>query len=273
MLTLQELKQIVDVPYPGMKIPTAKKLKEYGTVIAKKSMGCETEILAFQNGYALYQVSRFTTVFPICFCGEYQYNAEQADCISEEFFNQREWYIRLVLEGEDRLSRNQESKEQGWTISYSDVSEEWGMLQTEEKSPLEMLVGRESVNEIFEVLTELQKRVFYGCFFHQKTQNELSKELGISPSAVSRTLSRAMNRMRRYYADVRSGGCKRKEIREWEERRYAWKEAERTKKLYFADRKRNTCGSNQGGLSGMVSVPEKGKIPAGTETEIRCLQS
>ena len=62
MLTLQELKQIVDVPYPGMKIPTAKKLKEYGTVIAKKSMGCETEILAFQNGYALYQVSRFTTV-------------------------------------------------------------------------------------------------------------------------------------------------------------------------------------------------------------------
>lgn len=48
MLTLQELKQIVDVPYPGMKIPTAKKLKEYGTVIAKKSMGCETEILAFQ---------------------------------------------------------------------------------------------------------------------------------------------------------------------------------------------------------------------------------
>ena len=30
MLTLQELKQIVDVPYPGMKIPTAKKLKEYG---------------------------------------------------------------------------------------------------------------------------------------------------------------------------------------------------------------------------------------------------
>ena len=213
MLTLQELKQIVDVPYPGMKIPTAKKLKEYGTVIAKKSMGCETEILAFQNGYALYQVSRFTTVFPICFCGEYQYNAEQADCISEEFFNQREWYIRLVLEGEDRLSRNQESKEQGWTISYSDVSEEWGMLQTEEKSPLEMLVGRESVNEIFEVLTELQKRVFYGCFFHQKTQNELSKEFGISPSAVSRTLSRAMNRMRRYYADVRSGGCNRKEIR------------------------------------------------------------
>ena len=111
------------------------------------------------------------------------------------------------------MSRNQESKEQDWTISYSDVSEEWGILQTEEKSPLEMLVGRESVNEIFEVLTELQKRVFYGCFFHQKTQNELSKELGISPSAVSRTLSRAMNRMRRYYADVRSGGCNRKEIR------------------------------------------------------------
>ena len=31
------------------------------------------------------------------------------------------------------MSRDQESKEQGSTISYSDVSEEWGMLQTEEK--------------------------------------------------------------------------------------------------------------------------------------------
>ena len=106
--------------------------------------------------------------FRFVFVGEYQYNAEQADCISEEFFNQREWYIRLVLEGEDRLSRNVESKEQGWTISYSDVSEEWGMLQTEEKSPLEILVGRESVNEIFEVLTELQKRVFLRMFLSSK---------------------------------------------------------------------------------------------------------
>ena len=73
------------------------------------------------------------------------------------------------------MSRNQESKEQGWTISYSDVSEEWGMLQTEEKSPLEMLVGRESVNEIFEVLTELQKRVFTDVSFIKKHRMNCQK--------------------------------------------------------------------------------------------------
>ena len=50
MLTLQELKQIVDVPYPGMKIPTAKKIKRiWNGHCQKKSMGCETEILAFQK--------------------------------------------------------------------------------------------------------------------------------------------------------------------------------------------------------------------------------
>ena len=42
------------------------------------------------------------------------------------------------------------------------------MLQTEEKSPLEMLVGRESVNEIFEVLTELQKRGILRMFLSSK---------------------------------------------------------------------------------------------------------
>lgn len=169
MLTLQELKQIVDVPYPGMKIPTAKKLKEYGTVIAKKSMGCETEILAFQNGYALYQVSRFTTVFPICFCGEYQYNAEQADCISEEFFNQTIFEITKsdLTTGEELPGAKLEVTDQDgtvvdeWTsgtephiIKELEVGKEYTLTET---LPADGYVTAESITFTVENTAEVQK--------------------------------------------------------------------------------------------------------------------
>ena len=50
MLTLQELKQIVDVPYPGMKIPTAKKLKRiWNGHCQKRAMGCETRNLGISK--------------------------------------------------------------------------------------------------------------------------------------------------------------------------------------------------------------------------------
>ena len=53
MLTLQELKQMTDIPKRGNKIPTAKYLRENGTVISKKQLGKDVEITAYQNGYAL----------------------------------------------------------------------------------------------------------------------------------------------------------------------------------------------------------------------------
>ena len=35
------------------------------------------------------------------------------------------WYVRLALEGEDRLERNQRAKEQESTVSYNAISEGW----------------------------------------------------------------------------------------------------------------------------------------------------
>lgn len=75
MLTLQELKQIVDVPIPEQKIPTAKYLKKLGAVIVRKRLGRDAEIVAYQNGYALYQVRSHTTVFLVRTCWEYLYES------------------------------------------------------------------------------------------------------------------------------------------------------------------------------------------------------
>ncbi len=196
MLTLQELKQIVAVPVPGQKIPSAKNLIESGKIVARKSLDPDTEITAYENGYALYSACLATTVFPIHQCGEYQYDTEKNPCsIEDKFFEKENWYLRLVLEGEDRLYRNQEAKERKKTISYSAVSEEWKIMGEEKDSLLERMVWKETKAELLAILTMKQRIAVCGFFLGQKTQEQIAEEMGVTISAVSKILTRAIRRM------------------------------------------------------------------------------
>lgn len=200
MLTLQKLKQIVEVPVPGQKIPTARKLKTSGVITAREKVNQETKIVVYQNGYALYEVGGYATVFPIHLCREYRYDSEDKRYhIAECLFEQEPWYLRLILEGEDRLNRNRETREQERTVSYSKLSEEWRVMETREVSVLERLILGETVSEILEILTNQQRVVICRLFLEQKTQCQISRELGITAPAVSRILSRAIKRVRRNY--------------------------------------------------------------------------
>lgn len=203
MLTLQELKQMTDIPKRGKKIPTAKYLRENGTVISKKQLGKDVEITAYQNGYALYQVGRHFTVFPIHSCENYLYisNARMIH-LPGTMFDDEMWHVRLALEGEDRLNRNQEERERGKTISYSAVSEEWNVMEDAGQSMQEQFETQETVEEILRLLTERQRMVVIRFFLQEKTQRQISRELGISSPAVSTILSQAIQRIRKRYPSV-----------------------------------------------------------------------
>ena len=85
----------------------------------------------------LYRVGKHTTVFPVHGCGDYFYESNgQTVCIAGAFFEQQEWYVRLLLEGEDRLMKNRETVCRGKMVSYHAVSEEWLFLADPELSPL-----------------------------------------------------------------------------------------------------------------------------------------
>ena len=130
MLTLQELKEITETTKYGIKMPTARNLRETGRAVAEKHLKNDTWITAYQNGYALYHASGHSTVFPIHTCGAYLYvSSGVSSYLSEHFFEKEPWYVRLVLEGEDRLDRNQSAKEQERTVSYSAISEEWEAIE------------------------------------------------------------------------------------------------------------------------------------------------
>lgn len=200
MLTLQELKKIVDVPKSGENTPTAKQLRESGETVTKKKIGVDSEISVYQNGYALYQIENHSTVFPIHECMDYLYlDGSNAIHLSGQFFCRKEWYLRLVLEGEDRLGRNHDEKERSWNISYHAAAEDWAVMENLADAALESLLMRETVAEMMHVLTEKQRYIIQRYYLQEGTQEQISKELGISQQAVSMAISQAIRSIREKY--------------------------------------------------------------------------
>lgn len=200
MLTLQELKEITETTKHGIKMPTARNLRETGKTVAEKHLKNDAWITAYQNGYALYHANGHSTVFPIHTCGAYLYvSYGVSSYLPEHFFEKEPWYVRLVLEGEDRLDRNQRAKEQERTVSYSAISEEWKVIGNAEGNPLEYLVHEENRKEILCCLTKRQREAVSLCFFQQKSRKEAARELGISSPAVSTILLQAARRLRKKY--------------------------------------------------------------------------
>lgn len=206
MLTLWELQRIVEKPGQGERIPTAKYLKEGGVPVISEHLGMDAEITVYSNGYVLYQVYRHTTIFPLHSCGDYLYLSGNSGVhMPKSFFEKEPWYIRLILEGEDRMSKNQNKKEQDRTISYSSLSEEWEAVEDLQESVLEVLIRQEMVEEMMHVLTKKQRVVLEAFFFQEKTQKQISKELSLSCSSVYDVISQAIRRIReKYLADERN---------------------------------------------------------------------
>ncbi len=195
MLTLQELKQIVKVPGQRDKVPTAKELSSFGILVVKKNLNGSAEIAAYKDGYAVYRAGGYATVFPIHSCGAYSYGPDESEHIAECFFEGEAWYMRLVLEGEDRLEHNQRAKKKSTEVSYSAASEEWRVLKASGSSALERIAREETIKESLAVLTEPQRRAAFRCLIEQKTQRQISKELGLTVQAVSAILLRTASRI------------------------------------------------------------------------------
>lgn len=197
MLTFRELKNMADIPPKGQKTPTVRAARQSGSLIAEREMGGDAGIAAYQSGYAVYYAGGAATVFRIHDCGGYCYDSGSRPCgIGSREFDREAWYLRLVLEGEDRLSRNLASKEHAWKVSYSGVSEEWGAMGSGGESVLDRIVSRETVESLLSVLTERQKRAAVLFYLEQKTKRQVAAELGITAPAVSKILAKAAVLMR-----------------------------------------------------------------------------
>lgn len=123
-MTFKDLKKLVELPsYKEQRVPTVKALEVSGVpVVAEKILENHGSISVYQNGYVIYRAHKRVTVFSLRNCVHYKYDALEGagHHIEEEEFDEYEWHIRLVLEGEDRIFMNYEIIQGKWMPSRED---------------------------------------------------------------------------------------------------------------------------------------------------------
>lgn len=110
MLTLKKVKELVEAPSHAKRTPSPKMLFEEGIVLLRRDFDQGSHLTVYNSGYVLFSAGKRNTVFHIHDCqGDYAYDAAEGkgDVIEEEYFENCEWHIRALFEGERKMEDNQ----------------------------------------------------------------------------------------------------------------------------------------------------------------------
>lgn len=199
MLTLKELKKIVKVADVEKRIPSVKSLKEH-KVVVKEMINADTTISVYDHGYVLYTAGNQSTVFPLHSCDDYEYVSVTGDNkeFNKEFFDNENWYIRLLIEAEDRMAYSQSkiSTNHG-VFSNSDVTDDAEIMRGSSKDFVDDVIDREILNVLIKELTERQKTVLNLVYFEEMRQQDVADYLGIKQQSVNDLLNRALKTMKK----------------------------------------------------------------------------
>ncbi len=199
MLTLKELKKIVKVADVEKRIPSVKSLKEH-KVVVKEMINADTTISVYDHGYVLYTAGNQSTVFPLHSCDDYEYVSVTGDNkeFNKEFFDNENWYIRLLMEAEDRMTYSQSkiSTNHG-VFSNSDVTDDAEIMRGSSKDFVDDVIDREILNALIKELTERQKTVLNLVYFEEMRQQDVADYLGIKQQRVNDLLNRALKTMKK----------------------------------------------------------------------------
>ena len=199
MLTLKELKKIVKVADVEKRIPSVKSLKEHKDVV-KEMINADTTISVYDHGYVLYTAGNQSTVFPLHSCDDYEYVSVTGDNkeFNKEFFDNENWYIRLLMEAEDRMAYSQSkiSTNHG-VFSNSDVTDDAEIMRGSSKDFVDDVIDREILNALIKELTERQKTVLNLVYFEEMRQQDVADYLGIKQQSVNDLLNRALKTMKK----------------------------------------------------------------------------
>lgn len=199
MLTLKELKKIVKVADMEKRIPSVKSLKEH-KIVVKEMINADTTISVYDHGYVLYTAGNQSTVFPLHSCDDYEYVSVTGDNkeFNKEFFDNENWYIRLLMEAEDRMAYSQSkiSTNHG-VFSNSDVTDDAEIMRGSSKDFVDDVIDREILHALIKELTERQKMVLNLVYFEEMRQQDVADYLGIKQQSVNDLLNRALKTMKK----------------------------------------------------------------------------
>lgn len=205
-ISLRELKNTVAAVIEK-KLPKYAQLMEMHPVIAARTVVGGATLTAYENGYAVYEEDGAHTVMAIDRCGDYRYDFNDGtyEVVPAAVFEDAEWSVRLVMEGERRMEHTRSvinGNHEDFALS-NDGSDwcEAAMVDFMEEENTEMLADEE-LRKLYAAmgkLTERQQEVVQLYFYKGLTQEEIGAELGIDKSTVCRNLSGALKKIKKNF--------------------------------------------------------------------------
>ena len=202
MLTLKKVKEMVKAPVHTKRVPSPKVLLEDGRILLRKEFEHDSHLTLYHSGYVWFSAGKRNTVFHIHDCrGDYAYGASKGkgEVIKEEYFENCEWHIRALFEGEQRVEESQLKCEGvGQTkvcVSYHAVSEDWGEMADSEINVLDKYIEKEALHAMMAVLTKKQRNLIYQNYVLDKTHQEIADGMGIARGSVTRSVNQALERI------------------------------------------------------------------------------
>lgn len=205
-ITLRELKTKIDTVVEK-KLPTFKTLMEKEPVAVAQTMVNGAKLTAYENGYAVYEVGGSHTVMAVDRCNDYRYDFTDGtyEVIPAETFEDVEWSVRLLMEGERRMEHNlSKTAAKFEEVSLECDGSDWSaaiMVDFLDEENVEMLADKElqKLYAAMSKLTERQMEVVQLYFYKGMTQQEIAEEIGIGRRSVGNCLEGALKKIRKNF--------------------------------------------------------------------------
>lgn len=204
-ITLRELKQKI-ASTVDVDLPSFKQLVEMASPVVAQRELTGAKLTVYENGFASYEQAEKHTVLRVDGCGDYRYQfTEGYEIVPAEAFEDAEWAVRLVMEGERRLehSRQVSAAEYEPASLQCDGTDLGGavMIDFLEEQNRQMLADEE-LRRLYAAigkLTERQQQIIQLYYFKGMTQEEVAEELGITQRAVSYSLDGALKKLKKVF--------------------------------------------------------------------------
>ena len=213
-ITLRELKGMIDIVVEK-KLPTFKTLMEMNPVAVARTSVNGAKLTAYENGYAVYEVDSAHTVMAVERCGDYRYDFTDGThqivpelhhfSMPAETFEDAEWSLRLLMEGEKRMEHNlSKTSAKFEQVPLECDGSDWSasiMVDFLDADNAEMLADRElrRLYAAMSKLTERQMEVVQLYFYKGMTQQEIAEEIGIGRRSVGNCLEGALKKIRKNF--------------------------------------------------------------------------
>ena len=205
-ITLHELKEKIDAVLEK-KLPSFKALMEMQPMAVAQTTVDDASLTVYQNGYAVYEMDDAHTVIAVDRCGDYRYDFTDGtyQVVPAETFEETEWSVRLLMEGERRMEHNRNNRTaETENVSLECDGSDWSaavMVDFLDEDNAEMLADRElrRLYAAMSKLTERQLEILQLYFYKGMNQYEIAEELGICQQSVNRIMNQAVKRLRKNF--------------------------------------------------------------------------